>query len=150
MGSGKSKVTKSILAVLGLLLLACAVFLIPTLWFKPWSIDHFYTRVFGQFALHHPMMLSSLRLLEPMGLRLPQRRSRRHVDRLRPREAECAEGQLEILHSYDRDSMSPEEALSYDILEWFMLDGRARPTAGCSTTTRWTSSAACRPTCRTS
>lgn len=119
-----SRLKKAVLSTAAVLGLAAAVFLIPTLWFKPWSIDHFYTRLFGQFALHHPMMLSSLRLLEPMGLRF-------HNDDLDDMsvefdrwEAEWAEGQLEILHSYDRDSMSPEEALSYDILDWFMLDGR--------------------------
>ena len=57
-----------LLATLAILLAAAAAFVIPTVWFKPWSIDHFYARTFLAFALRHPMMLSSLRVLEPMGL----------------------------------------------------------------------------------
>ena len=44
---------------LGLLVAALAIFLVPTIWLKPWSIDHYYTRVFLRFASRHPMMLSS-------------------------------------------------------------------------------------------
>ena len=47
---------------------ASTLFLVPTLWGRPWSIEHFYTRVFVEFALDRPMLLSQLRLLEPYGL----------------------------------------------------------------------------------
>jgi uncharacterized protein (DUF885 family) len=116
------KVKKSILVVLGLLLLTCAVFVVPTIWFKPWSIDHFYGRVFVRFALRHPMMLSGMRLLEPMGLDF-------HNDDLddfsmafQAKETRFIEDELETLRSYDRASMSDERGLSYDILEWFLAD----------------------------
>ena len=41
---------------LGLLIVALAVFLVPTIWFKPWSIDHYYMRVFLREAGRHPML----------------------------------------------------------------------------------------------
>ncbi len=47
---------------------ALTLFLVPTLWGRPWWIEHFYTRVFVEFALDRPMLLSQLRLLEPYGL----------------------------------------------------------------------------------
>ncbi len=104
------------------LVLASAVFVIPTLWGKPWTIDHFYGRVFGMFALRHPMMLSSMRLLEPMGLRF-------HNDDLddmsvefQEFEAEWMKEQLRVLGTYDREEMNPDEQLSYDVLEWFLED----------------------------
>ncbi len=113
---------KSVLVVLLILLIGGAVFLIPTLWGKPWKIDHFYGRVFATFALRHPMMLSSMRLLEPAGLRF-------HNDDLddmsmefQLREAEWLEEQLGVLRSYDHESMSDAERLSYDVLEWFLAD----------------------------
>ncbi|HKZ53288.1 MAG TPA: hypothetical protein VJ085_08415, partial [Candidatus Acidoferrales bacterium] len=59
---------KIVLASLGGLVLAAAIFLVPTLWFQPWFINHFYMRLFLSFALKHPMMLSQLRVLEPLGL----------------------------------------------------------------------------------
>ncbi len=117
-----STTKKSILFILLLLVLAGAVFIIPTLWGKPWKIDHFYGRVFGMFALRHPMMLSSMRLLEPMGLRF-------HNDDLddmsiefQEFEADWLDEQLRVLRTYDRDSMPEPERLSYDVLEWFLED----------------------------
>lgn len=116
------KVKKSLLSVLGLSLLAGALFLIPTLWFKPWSIDHFYGRVFATFALRHPMMLSSMRLLEPMGLEF-------HNDDLddlsmafQAEESAWVERELATLRRYDREAMDNDAALSYDVLEWFLED----------------------------
>jgi len=110
-----------IFAVLAALLtVAAALFLVPTIWFKPWSVDHFYARVFVRYALKHPMMLSTLRVLEPMGLRF-------HNDDLDDlstefalREARWLDKQLGILHRYDRDSMSEDGRLSYDVMDWFM------------------------------
>ena len=39
---------------LAVLALAAAVFVIPTLWFKPWSINHFYMRVLLEQLLERP------------------------------------------------------------------------------------------------
>ncbi len=113
---------KKILIASGLLAFAAAVFLIPTMWFKPWSIDHFYGRTFLVFALRHPMMLSQMRLLEPMGLDF-------HSDDLddasiefQRREAAWTEKQLAVLRSYDREGMDESGRLSYDVLEFFLDD----------------------------
>ena len=46
---------------------AAVVFAVPTVWGKPWSIDHFFARVFLGFALRHPMMLSQIRVRVPAG-----------------------------------------------------------------------------------
>lgn len=119
-----SKVRKGLLSLLLVILLLGAIFVVPTVWYKPWSIDHFYSRIFLQFALKHPMMLSSMRLLEPMGLDF-------HSDDLddvsiefQLEEARWLDKQVEILHSYDREALEPSEQLSYDILEWFLLDAQ--------------------------
>ncbi|MBA7631220.1 hypothetical protein ES703_38749 [subsurface metagenome] len=110
------------LLILGTIVVAAAVFLIPTLWLKPWFINHFYTRVFARFVLRRPMLLSSLRLLEPMRLQF-------HNDDLDDlsvefnlKEARWFDRQLKILRSYDREGMDDAGRLSYDILEWFMVD----------------------------
>ncbi|GAH03349.1 unnamed protein product, partial [marine sediment metagenome] len=117
-----SKTKRTVLLILGTIVVAAAVFLIPTLWLKPWVINHFYTRVFTRFVLRRPMLLSSLRLLEPIGLQF-------HNDGLDDlsvefnlKEARWFDRQLKILRSYDRDGMDEAGRLSYDILEWFMVD----------------------------
>jgi uncharacterized protein (DUF885 family) len=117
-----SKTKKTILFALLVLVLAAAVFVIPTLWGKPWSIDHFYARVFGTFAFRHPMMLSSMRLLEPVGLRFHNDDLDDMSEDFARYEADWMEEQLDVLRSYDRASMTDEEGLSYDVLEWFMED----------------------------
>ena len=113
---------KKILWTLAVLAVAFAVFAIPTLWLKPWSIEHFYARTFLGFALRHPMILSGMRILEPMGLDF-------HSDDLddvsiefQEREAAWIAKQLEILRSYDREGMDEAGRLSYDVLEFFLDD----------------------------
>lgn len=113
---------KVFFAALGVLLVAAAAFLIPTLWLKPWSINHFYARIFLQFALKRPMTLSSLRILEPWGLDF-------HSDDLddasvafQLEEARWLDRQIEILRSYDREALGEKERISYDVLDWFLAN----------------------------
>jgi hypothetical protein len=35
-----------VLSALAVVIVALGVYLVPTIWFKPWSIDTFYARVF--------------------------------------------------------------------------------------------------------
>jgi uncharacterized protein (DUF885 family) len=102
------------------LAVALVVFAVPTIWFKPWFIEHFYARVFIEFALDRPMLLSQLRILEPYGLEF-------HSDDLDDfsveftREtAQKVERNLRILRSYDRDIQSEEQVFSTSILDWFL------------------------------
>jgi len=53
----------ALIAIAGL-----GLFLVPTIWGKPWSIEHFYLRVFAELVLERPQLLSRLRILEPWGL----------------------------------------------------------------------------------
>ncbi len=116
------KITKWTLRIFGLVALVAAILLIPTIWFKPWSIDHFYGRVFATFALRHPMMLSSMRLLEPMGMRFHNNDLDDMSVEFQKKEAVWLDKQLDILRSYDREGMNEEDGLSYDILDWFLSD----------------------------
>lgn len=114
---------KKLLAALLVLTLAAAVFLVPTIWGKPWSIEHFYGRVFAGFALRHPMMLSSMRLLEPMGIEWHNNDLDDASLDFARRENAWTEEQLTVLRRYDRAAL--EDPLSYDILDFF-LDDAAR------------------------
>jgi uncharacterized protein (DUF885 family) len=107
---------------------ASAAFLVPTLFLRPYSIDHFYTRLLIQFAWRRPLLLSQLQVLEPIGLRF-------HNDDLddlsvgfQVAEADWVERQLAILRRYDREAMEPSARVSYDTVEWFLEDvARGRP-----------------------
>ena len=104
---------------------AVTLFLVPTLWGRPWSIEHFYTRVFVEFALDRPMLLSQLRLLEPYGLDFHSNDLDDFSVEFALRSAREAAEALEILRSYSYTSQSPSQQLSTDVLDWF-LDTRRR------------------------
>ncbi len=109
---------KILLAATLTLMVALAVFLIPTVWGRPWVIDHFYGRVFLQYALDHPQILSSMRILEPMGLHFHNN----DLDDLSPaqteRDLERARRALRTLRDYDRQDLA--DPLSYDVMEAFL------------------------------
>jgi uncharacterized protein (DUF885 family) len=123
---------KRLLKVLGLLLLSLLVvasaLVVNIVFFKPFSIDIFFERVFIEVALKDPEMLSNLRLLEPYGLDF-------HSDDLTdisPRRGDellaKARENLDTLRSYDYESLTSSQQMSYDILEYFlalMVDGEA-------------------------
>lgn len=111
-----------LLAGAGLLLLAAAAFVVPTVWFQPWSVDHFYARVFIQYALRHPMLLTQLGILN--GVPFGDWRDR--LDDFSPAaeaaDQRYAEDNLARLRRYDRAKMTPAARLSADVLEWYLSD----------------------------
>lgn len=107
-------------ALLGIVMLVAAVFVVNAIWFKPFSINVFYERVFLEFAIKNPEMLSSIRILEPLGIDY-------YNDDLTDASVERTlemnqklEDDLATLRRYDREDLDESERLSYDILEWFL------------------------------
>jgi hypothetical protein len=97
-----------------------AVFAVPTLWGRPWSIEHFYLRVFLETLRERPMLLSQLRVLEPWGVRW-------HNDDLddfsvahEQREAERVQRNLRTLREYPLDEQTPAQRFSTRVLDWFL------------------------------
>jgi uncharacterized protein (DUF885 family) len=115
---------RALAGLLAVVLLAAAVFLVPTIWGKPWKIEHYYLRVLVEFALDHPMVLSYARVLEPHGIDF-------HSDDLEDlsvagtdRMADQVDRFLAGLREYEYDEQTPEQQLSTDVLGWF-LEARA-------------------------
>ncbi|MCC6560701.1 MAG: DUF885 domain-containing protein [Xanthomonadales bacterium] len=87
--------------------------------FRPWSLRVFYERVFVQFAVESPQMLSSMRMLpswldwysddlDDVALAQGERmRQKLFADRA-------------TLASYDRNELDAEGQLSYDVLDYFL------------------------------
>ena len=103
-----------------LLILAIAGFAVNAIWFKPFSIRVFYERIFLEYALASPELLSTLRILESVGIR-------GHNSELDDRSAQASDLQiaklktdLATLRSYSRDGMSNADKLNFDMLEWFL------------------------------
>ena len=108
-----------LVSIAGALVLAGALFIVPTVWFRPWSIQHLYARVFLDFALRHPMLLTRLGLpgLDLRGGELDDLSVAAEA-----REARWVERQLKLLRSYDRSRMTPDQRTSVEVLDWFLSD----------------------------
>lgn len=115
---------KKILKVLAYLVLALlavgAAFFVHVWYFKPFNVNLFFTRTALQFALESPEMLSSIRVLEPMGLDF-------HSDDLDDASIAAGDRQMERLHearevlrSYDDASLSGADRRSKEIALSFL------------------------------
>jgi len=50
-------------AIVAVVVIALAVFLVNLIWFRPWSLNLFYEKVFAQVVFDHPELLSTLGLV---------------------------------------------------------------------------------------
>jgi uncharacterized protein (DUF885 family) len=113
------RVLKWTLRLALVLMVGAGGLIVHTLWFKPLKIEWFYERVFAEFALQSPELLSSLRIL-PSWM---DWYSDELDDASMAREHELkqkVEDDLATLRSYDREALDAEGKLSYDLLETFL------------------------------
>lgn len=111
------------LAVLLLVLLVSGAALGAHTWYaKPLSINWFYSRVFIQFALDNPELLTQLRLLDQFGIK-------GHNARLGDASLAHGDEQLAKLErdyatfkSYDRSRLDGQDQISYDVFDTFLGD----------------------------
>jgi uncharacterized protein (DUF885 family) len=101
------------------LLLVLILFILHSMYFKPVHIRIFFERVFIEYAIDDPQLLSSLRMLpgwldwysdDLSDLSLA------HADKLNKKLV----NDLATLRSYDRASLSQDNQLNYDMLEYFL------------------------------
>jgi uncharacterized protein (DUF885 family) len=111
------KVLSGLLAAVVLLVTAVVV---QVWFFRPFSIDIFFEKVFLKPVLEEPELLSQLRILEPMGIDF-------HNDDLSDASVAHALKQqarlrqaLDDLHQYDRAALDENRQVSYDVLDWFL------------------------------
>lgn len=90
-------------------------------WFgKPLKISWFYERVFAEYAVNDPEMLTQLGILRPLGLRFYEDKL---TDSSPAREDQMAaklKRDLATLEQYKRDDLTEEGKLSYDVLHYFL------------------------------
>jgi len=105
---------------LAMLVLAGGLLFANFWYFKPLSIDWFYTRAFLKFSLQQPEILTSLRILDQFGIR-------GHNAELADASPEAAEEMLaywrderEVFERYDRSDYEGQDLLSYDVFDFFM------------------------------
>lgn len=109
-------------AVFGALALAGTVFVVNLVWFRPFSLNLFYEKVFVEFALEHPETLTAMGIAEQFGYR----RHNAHLDDLSiakgDRDFARLRANLADLKTYDLASQTPSQRLSTRVLAWFLED----------------------------
>jgi len=107
-------------ALLAASLLIAAVFVVNLIWFRPFSLNLFYEKIFVSFLLEQPELLSSLGIAEQFGYR----RHNAHLDDVSVAKTErdfaAWHGYLDTLKSYDVAAQTPEQRLSTRVLTWFI------------------------------
>ncbi|MFK8017618.1 MAG: DUF885 family protein [Gammaproteobacteria bacterium] len=106
--------------LLGLSLVVAIVLAVNVIWFRPFSINAFYDKVFIQFALDNPQLLSGMRLLENIGLRGHNAELNDVSPAKNEADVEFLQQALNTLNAYDRDKLDGQDALSFDILDFFL------------------------------
>ncbi|MET0227057.1 MAG: hypothetical protein ABW187_11485, partial [Dokdonella sp.] len=106
---------KWLLRLLVLAVVLAGAFFVHVWYFKPYKIDWFYGRVFGQFALQSPELLSNMRILPAWADFYSDK-----LDDASPAHeaamAEMIKQDVQTLHRYDRNALDRDGQLSYDVL----------------------------------
>ncbi|MDG2335030.1 MAG: DUF885 family protein [Myxococcota bacterium] len=102
--------------------LVVGVLVVNLVWFKPFSIRLFYERVFVRLLLDNPELVSQIGILD--GTLLDFHSDKLNDVSLAQREKALAGSKenLTTLRRYDREGLSASDQLSYDVLEWSLLD----------------------------
>lgn len=113
------RVLKWSFRLLLVLFLLLALLVAHTIWFKPLRIGWFFERVFIEFMVDNPEMLSGMRMLPPW--------LDWYSDDLADASLAAAEkmrtklrNDLATLRSYDRAALDPQAQVSHDMLEYFL------------------------------
>ena len=100
-------------------LLSFTALVLHTIYAKPLKIDWFFERVFIEYAVDDPELLSSMRMLPPWADWFSDDLTDRSPARQREMQAKLADD-LATLRSYDREALDEGRQLSYDMLEYFL------------------------------
>lgn len=107
---------------LGALLLFALVWLTKLVFFKPFNINHFFERAMLVFVLGFPEILSSMRIFERMGYHGHNKKLNNMSDAHEAKLEKKVKANLATLRSYDRDKLTSQQQLSYDVLEHYLSD----------------------------
>src|SRR3954453_1865445 len=108
------------LRLLALLVIVIAIFLVNLIWFRPWSLNLFYEKVFVQILFEEPELLSSLGLVERFGITTHNGKLGDASPAHHQHYFDRAKQNLADLRAYSMDRQTPSQQLSTHILDWYM------------------------------
>src|SRR5204862_3376795 len=111
------RILKWTLRILALLVIALAIFLINLIWFRPWSLNLFYDKVFAQVLFEEPELLSSLGLVEQFGITSHNGKLGDESPAHQQHTFDRFKKNLADLRTYSLDRQTPSQRLSTHILD---------------------------------
>jgi len=116
------RILKWIGGILLLLVIVLAVFVVNLVWFRPWSLNLFYEKVFVQFVFEEPELLSSLGLVERFGITGHNAKLNDASPAHQQHGMELLKKDLEELHAYPLEKQSESQKLSTHVLDWYLTN----------------------------
>jgi uncharacterized protein (DUF885 family) len=114
------RVLKWLGAIIAVVVIAVAVFLINLVWFRPWSLNLFYEKVFAEVLFDHPELLSTLGLVEQFGITSHNGKLDDESPARQQRDFDRWKRDLTQLRQYPIDRQSSSQKLSTRVLDWFL------------------------------
>src|SRR5256884_9347893 len=114
------RVLKWIGAIVAVLAIVVSVFLINLIWFRPWSLNLFYDKVFAEVLFDPPELLSMLGLVEQFGITAHNGKLDDELPAHQQREFDRWKRDLAQLRQYPLDRQSLSQKLSTHVLDWFL------------------------------
>src|SRR6266700_6981897 len=114
------RILKWLGAITAVVAIAIAVFSINLIWFRPWSLNLFYEKVFAEVLFKHPWILSTLGLVEQFGITGHNGKLDDESPSHQQREFDRWKRDLEQLRQYPVDRQSSSQKLSTRVLDWFL------------------------------
>src|SRR4029453_12562676 len=114
------RILKWLGAITAVLVIAIAIFLVNLIWFRPWSLNLFYEKVFAEILFDHPEILSTLGLVEQFGITSHNGKLDDESPAHQQREFNRWKSDLAQLHEYPLNHQSASQKLSTRVLEWFL------------------------------
>ncbi len=107
-------------AILAVVVIAAAVFLINLIWFRPWSLNLFYDKVFAEVLFDHPELLSMLGLVEQFRITSHNGKLDDESPAHQQREFDRWKRDLTQLRQYPLYRQTRSQTLSTHVLDWFL------------------------------
>jgi uncharacterized protein (DUF885 family) len=115
-------VLKTVGALVAVLLLAGAVFVVNLIWFRPFSLNLFYEKIFVSFLLDNPELMTSVGIAEQAGYRRHNAHLNDESDAKAQRDFAAWHRYLAELRAYPLERQTPGQQLSTRVLTWFIED----------------------------
>src|SRR6266516_2547568 len=114
------RVLKWLGAITAVVVIAIAIFLVNLIWFRPWSLNLFYEKVFAEILFDYPEIISTLGLVEQFGITGHNGKLDDESPAHQQRESDRWKHDLAQLRQYPLDRQSPSQKLSTHVLDWFV------------------------------